>query len=147
MNTDQHPITTDDAMQCLRRDYWNDVRGAAGELIQEARDQWENGQGATGENLREWLLERVREYVDGHSRIIYTRDAILTLLFSDNDGYSVENFGADGIVDDGGVSWSRLAFGAFYADVLEQLDAELEGGINDADDWFSEEDTTEGDDE
>jgi hypothetical protein len=72
---------------------------------------------------REELDQRLWETVDGHQRVIYTNQAIETLRYSNNDGYSIDNFGVDGVVENGAINWSRLAFGAFYADIIEHSDA------------------------
>jgi len=96
-------------------EYHNDVAEAAQELAQAVLD---------GEvEDRDQLHDRLWETIDGHQRIIYTGQAIETLRYSNNDAYTIENFGAEGLVEHGNIHWGRLAFGAFYADVMEHSDA------------------------
>lgn len=104
-----------------RSEYWNDVRDMAESISSEIDGQVKDG--VTGESLREWLLEHIHESIDGCQRIIYTRQAQECLIYSDNDGAYIENFGTDGVVSDGCINWSALAFSAFEQDVIEQLDA------------------------
>jgi hypothetical protein len=110
----------EDAHRALRRDYWNDVCGLAKNILEEARTRYKAGE----TDLREWAIEYVDECVDGHERVIYTGQAIETVLYSDNDGAYVEDFGADGLVEDGQINWSKLAWAALRRDVTEQLSAE-----------------------
>jgi len=111
----------DAALRVLRADYYDDVRTCADDIDREARERRAEGE----TDLREWLLERVHETCDGHSRVIYTGLAIETLLFSDNESAYVDDFGSEGVCSDGAVNWSLLAFAAFERDVMEQLDALL----------------------
>ena len=99
-------------------EYYKEVRSIADEIATEAR----SGQHGTGEDCREWLLEYLHETIDGHQFVIYTNKSQFVLAHSANDGYSVEEFGPDGIVQDGCLNWGYLAFGALYADVMECLD-------------------------
>lgn len=105
----------------LREDYYGDVRSMAEELLREVLDEETDEDSA-----REALEERLLESVDGSAWVIYNARALDVLRVSENDGYSLENFGTDGIVEDGAVQWSRLAFGALYADVSERLWADFE---------------------
>ena len=134
----------DAALRVLRADYWDDVRACAQDIADDATRRAKDGE----TDLRDWLLERVHETCDGHSRVIYTGLAIETLLFSDNESAYVDDFGEDGVCTDGAVNWSALAFAAFERDVMEQLDALLPD-VN-ADDLGLEpedEDDTDEDDE
>ena len=65
------------------------------------------------------LNERLWETIDGHQWVIYTAYNYDVMRFSDNDGYSAENFGVDSIVKDGVLNTAAIAFGALYADVQE----------------------------
>lgn len=112
-----------DAESILRAEYWQDVRNAAESIRDELRGQIKDG--VTGEPLREWLIEHVHETIDGSQRVIYTWEAQKCVLFSDNDGAYAENFGTDGMVEDGMINWSRLAYAAFEADVIEELTADV----------------------
>ncbi len=55
-------------------------------------------------------------------KVIYTAYNFDVLRFSDNDGYAIENWGAESAVKDGVLNTAGLAFGALYADVLEHSD-------------------------
>ena len=70
------------------------------------------------EEADQWL----HETIDGHGRVIYTFRAMQCLVFSDNDGAYVEEFGSDGLTTDGCLNWSMLAFSAFRADVMESME-------------------------
>lgn len=91
--------------------YWAEVRAIALDVLQEAVEHDRPAD------------EHLWETIDGHGWVIYTAKAQLVLAWSPNDGYSIENWGADGAVEDGQIQWSRLAFGALYADVSELLRA------------------------
>jgi hypothetical protein len=109
----------DAALRVLRQDYYDDVRGCASDLYEQAK----TARAEDEPHLREWLLDRVHEACDGHARVIYTGLAIETLLFSDNDSAYVDEYGTDGVSTDGGINWSALAFAAFERDVMEHLEA------------------------
>lgn len=100
--------------------YWKDVRDMAESIESELEDQIKEG--TRGETLREWLSDHIHESIDGCARVIYTHQAQQCLLFSSNDGAYEEEFGPDGMVEDGCIMWSRLAYAAFRADVYEQLE-------------------------
>ena len=94
------------ALAILRQDYLNDVET----VVQNLKDEIAAGNITDREEADDWL----RETVDGHSRVIYTGQAIECLLFSDNDMAYFEETG-DGKPD----NWSVVAFYAFERDVLE----------------------------
>jgi len=100
------------------QEYYAEVRSISDDIATEAR----SGSHGTGEDCREWLGDYLHETIDGHSFCIYTQKSQFVLAHSSNDGYSVEEFGADTIVEDGQIRWGALAFGALYADVMECLD-------------------------
>jgi hypothetical protein len=127
------------ALNVLRVDYYDDVRGCATDLYEQAK----TARAEDEPHLREWLLEHVHETCDGHSRVIYTGLAIETLLFSDNESAYVDDFGTDGVCADGAVNWSALAFCAFERDVFEQLEA-LGLDVNADDLGIEDEDETDG---
>jgi hypothetical protein len=100
--------------------YWQDVGEMAESIKSELDDQIKDG--TRGETLREWLIEHIDESIDGCGRVIYTYKAQQCLLFSRNDSAYGDEFGPEGMVEDGCICWSRLAYAAFRADVLEQLE-------------------------
>jgi hypothetical protein len=103
------------AMRILRADYYADVRGTTSSILDAIKDKEVTD--------RDGLLERIDEECDGSARVIYTSQAIETLLISDNDSAYIDEFGTEGIVEDGSVKWSLLAYCAFHRDVIEQLGA------------------------
>ena len=106
------------------REYWDEVRSLAAGMVEEIRaeakeNDWDEDQ------AREAMNERAWETIDGHQWVIYTHYNYDVLRFSPNDGYSIEEFGSEGIVDDSGLRTDKLAFGALYADVMEELPSEV----------------------
>jgi len=122
--TDQETVTVDQAERILRADYWQDVRSVTENL----REMIESRELETEEDADQWL----HETVDGHSRVIYTYNAQQCLLYSDNDGAYGDEFGSEGMVEDGCIMWSRLAYAAFTADIRETIDVcEVFGSLED----------------
>lgn len=111
-------IMRGEAHRVLREDYYQDVRSLAEDLANEARERFKDGE----RDLREWFIERLDEAVDGHQRCIYTAQAIETVLYSDNDGAYIDDFGDDGLVDQGQLNWGKLAWAALRRDVTEELE-------------------------
>jgi hypothetical protein len=92
----------------LQRDYWDDVRGLAESIEAEI---------ATGEiTCQDDLQERLHEDCDGAARVIYTHQAKLCLVFSDNDDAYEQEYGGEM------PNWSQLAYCAFFRDVQERVD-------------------------
>jgi hypothetical protein len=115
-------MTIDDAHSVLRADYWSDVRGVAEDL----KKRLDEGDFTD----RDDFMEALDETVDGHSRVIYTFEAQQCLLYSENDGAYAEEMGEAGMVKDGCINWSVLAYFAFRADIIEHLDA-IDVDVND----------------
>lgn len=111
--TDEQETTTRDAEGLLRKDYWDDVRG----VVENLQECIKDGEVEDTEAATEWL----HETVDGHERVIYTHQAMQCLLWSDNDGAYADDFGSEGMVEDGCIMWSRLAYAAFLADIYEHI--------------------------
>jgi hypothetical protein len=103
----------DAARRVLRADYWDDVRSIVDELKGEIKD----GSITDRDQATEWLDERI----DSAHRVVYTYAAMEAVIFSDNDGAYEDHFGSEGMVEDGQVQWSRLAFYAMQADVMDQV--------------------------
>ena len=122
MPPEEARMTVEDAHRVLRADYWSDVRG----LAQDLKDRLERGEFTD----RDDFVEALDQDVDGHQRVIYTGQAIESLLYSDNDSAYAEDFGAEGMLEGDSVAWSRLAYAAFRADVVEHLDA-IDVDVND----------------
>ena len=103
------------ALDVLRQDYWQDIRGTGDSIIKEVRD---------GDiTSRDEFEERLAQDIDGSSRVIYTLENQLTLICSDHYDAYVEEFGEDGLVKDGGINWPALAYASFMQDVREYIDA------------------------
>lgn len=119
-----------DAMQLMRDAYWAHVRDLAEDIAGMGRD----GEFGEGEPAREKMLEYVHETVDGDGWVIYTAKAQAVCLVSDNDGAYADNYGSEGIIDDSGIAWSRLAYAALEADVMGHLDV-IDFDVNDPDSW------------
>jgi hypothetical protein len=105
----------------LSADYRADIRGIVEEIKSELKTRLEAGEG--GEPLREWLIEHIEQTIDGHHNVIYTAAAQRVLLFSDNSGAYVDDFGDEGLSEGGDIAWNRLAWAAMRADVNDLLDA------------------------
>ena len=112
-----------------QREYWEEVESLAKSITEETLDSLdaetqakvrEQGFDAV-DSASEVLQERLWETIDGHQWIIYTAYNFDVLRFSDNEDYSITEFGADSILTDDrdGIRWGALAFGALYADVQE----------------------------
>ncbi len=99
------------------RQYQQEING----LAQILRDEATAGEFGEGEEARESFQERTHEMIDGHEWIIYTGYHYEVLAHSDNDGYSVENFGAESILTDGQLNTAAMAFGAMYGDLWDAL--------------------------
>lgn len=104
------------ALSILRAAYYRDVRSVAEDI----RDAVKDGEITD----RDGFETRLHEECDGNQRVIYTSNAQECILLSDNSSAYVDSFGEEGIVSNGDINWSALAYSAFEADVREQLDAE-----------------------
>jgi hypothetical protein len=122
MTSDEARRAVEDAQRVLRKDYYDDVRGVAEDLKRRLD--------AGDFNDRDEFIEALEQDVDGHQRVIYTGQAIECLLYSDNESAYADEFGTEGVVEDGAIMWSRLAYAAFRADVVGHLDA-LDVDVND----------------
>jgi hypothetical protein len=103
----------ENARRILRADYWSDVKLYADEI----REEIASGEITDAEDAYEHLDERV----DGAYRVIYTHAAMETVMWSDHDGAYFEEFGPEGAADGDQIEWSRLAYAAFRADILDNL--------------------------
>ena len=66
-------------------------------------------------------IEWIEQTIDGHHDVIYTSCAQEILRHSRNDGAYFDDFGSEGAITDNGIEWSRLAYSALRADVLERI--------------------------
>lgn len=65
----------------------------------------------------------MHETVDSDGRVIYTAKAQAVCLVSSNGGAFVEEFGTDGLVQNGDLHWSGMAYAAIEADIYAELDS------------------------
>jgi hypothetical protein len=114
-------------MRLTEREYYDEICTLAAEAVKEAR----KGTFGTGEEAREGLQEWVHETLDGHEYVIYTAQAQSVISISNNDGAYVENYGSDGLVKNGELNWSALAYAAMEADLLEALNSTGGFDVND----------------
>ena len=109
----------DQAMTLMRRAYYGTIR----DMAEDIKKAIENDEISDSDALR----ERIHEDCDGSQWVIYTFKAQQVCMASDNDGAYAEDFGDEGIVRDGSINWSALAYAAMERDIYEQLEAE---GVN-----------------
>ena len=88
------------------KEYWDEVAELAETVTEEARD-----------DERE-IYEVLHETIDSHQFVIYTRQAQEVLAISPNDGAYIDNYGSQGMTENGALNWSALAFTAMEADVM-----------------------------
>lgn len=102
-----------EALRPIRSEYWADVHAYVDEAINESSSE-------------EDCWERLDQMIDGSMWVIYTYHAQAVVLVSDNDGAYIDEFGSDGLVTDGALDWSKLAWAAMRADAMEYAWAELD---------------------
>lgn len=97
-----------------RRAYYSEIRSMAEDYVKRVR---------AGEFTdRETLIEDIQGTIDGHHDVIYTACAQDVVRYSDNSG-AWEDLGSDGIVENGAINWTRMAYCAMERDLFEQLSA------------------------
>ena len=95
------------------RAYHDTVRG----FVTDLQEQIAAGDITDADGAREYL----EQSIDGCHDVIYTHAAIEVCRQSSNDGAYFDDFGTEGAVTDGGIEWSKLAYCALLADVMEEL--------------------------
>jgi hypothetical protein len=110
-----------------RREYEATIRGIVEDLTRAIKDK----EVTDRDGAMDWL----HETIDGHHDVIYTYAAMEVCRQSKNDQAYFDQFGSEGAMDESGIQWSRLAYCALEADVLEE--------IGDIDDLFATEDDEE----
>lgn len=107
-------IDLDTAVGVVEIDYMEDVDGVVSDLVYAIKRR--------GIEDRDDLFTAIHEAIDGHSRVIYTRQAQLGILVSRNSGHGME----EGLIDAksfrNGIPWSQLMYCAMEQDVMERLD-------------------------
>ena len=107
-----------DSLRPIREQYWTFVRDCAEEITSD------HAQHDTEDTARDCgdCLQAVEDTANGTEWTIYTRNAYLVLLVSDNADNGEEQLGAD-LFADGSLDTSvvRAAYFALVADLLAQL--------------------------
>ena len=137
-------IQTDEDLQeigrsALARQYRDEIQTSAEEMLSEILDP-RDAEEESPDDLRDRIQERTWEYADGSAWTIYTSRALSVLSISDNADYTVSEFGTDGLAEAlaDGSAWSRLAFGAVYADVFEIVSETFEEYEETRETWESD---------
>ena len=128
-------LTAEDISNIARGDAEREYRATIEGIIDDVRQAVKDGEITD----RDGAMERIEEIIDGHHDVIYTACAMEVCRISRNDGAYFDDFGTEGAVTDGGIEWSRLAYSAMRADVMEE--------IGDLDELFQNEDEDEDEDE
>jgi hypothetical protein len=135
----REPVTESqlrDAVSVITREYYEDVRGIGDDLI----DQIQDGDIARSDDFGDAL----HDAVDGTQRVIYTWQARLGLIASENhDAYFEEGIGDLDCSES--VPYETLMFYALQKDVVEYMDRE---GFDPYDrDTYAEDDEDEDDED
>lgn len=105
-----------DLEKLIRSNYYDTVVTEAQSIIKDIQD----GHIEDDEQLSEALNN-----VAGESYWTCNNAAAkATVLVSDNNGDSIEQFGSDGLVEHSELHWLRLAYGAFRQDIVNELEKE-----------------------
>ena len=99
----------------IEAEYRDDVRDMAQDIQDWAKENDYPDRGA--------VMEYMHESIDGCGRVIYTQRAKECVMVSQNDDAYFTQFGGEGASDGDGIKWSLLAYCAFEADVIEELDS------------------------
>jgi len=110
-----------------QHEYWKEIENLGKEVIQECQ----SGDWSTGEQCREAMLDWIHETLDSHHSVIYTGEAMDVLRHSRNDSAMIDNFGSDGVMKDGQLNWSAMAYCAMEEDLMEWLHQADDFDVND----------------
>lgn len=102
-----------EAIRILTADYYSDVRDVAESVLERMIEAGEDAE----------YSDILHEEVDGTQRVIYTFQAKLGVVMSDNADAFFEEFGDEGACTKDGIAWERICFVAMERDVGELLDA------------------------
>lgn len=109
--------TVDDAMRVLNRDYFDDVRGIAEELKRAVKD---------GEvTNEEEYCDRLNEVCNDHQRVIYTFQARIGMLCTDNASACEDETGEPARSVEAAMCWALIADVNAHTD-YDSIVAELE---------------------
>ena len=105
--------------------YWQDVFFYASNLVDEVIEE-----GLDYDSV----IDRLHESVDGSQRVIYTHQAKMCMVYTDNEDSYQDDFGVEGMVNASGINWSGLAFAAFRQDIIDHLNRN-DYDLNSPEDW------------
>lgn len=112
----------DDALRVLRADYYSDVNSVAQNVIERLIED-DGGD----------ISDIMHECVDGTQRVIYTHQARVGLICTDNADAYVEEFGELPIEGDS-IKWEAMMFAALEKDTYEALGT-TDFDADDSDTW------------
>jgi len=109
------------ASKITMQEYWKEVDSIANEIADETQEQDED---------RNWAMDRLFEYVDGHEWIIYTWAYPWVLMHCENEDAVFESVGPQTTESYSDIM-QKMAFYAFEQDVGAKLEEVLaERGID-----------------
>ena len=111
------------AINILSQDYASDCLGVAKDLARQMK-----------EGEVDDFSDALHQAVDGTQRVIYTFQAKLAVILSDNGDAYFDDFGEEGAVENGAIAWERLAFVAMEKDVVKELEVR-DVDVNDPRSW------------
>lgn len=126
-----------DALTVIRKTYYDEVRTWASDFDKRiAEGEWED---------REDFIEAFDQEIDGSQRVIYTFQARLGLLASDNEDAGIEELGPESFDWSAGIPYSQLMFFAFRQDIIDAMESDIDDDetFEDDDETFEEEDDDE----
>lgn len=111
----------DYAGNTTRREYYQEITRAARDILVDAANEFDSY-----DEAREWIYERIWEYVDGSQYVIYTAQNLKVLVASDN-WLAIEDAAAEGIVGEADLAnftniMKEAAFFAVRADLTEAIE-------------------------
>lgn len=106
-----------DQLRPIRARYWNDIQDFATEIREGHIDCNDGGIARDCDDC----IQRVEETCDGSEWTIYTRNAYIVALVSDNADAGVDSLGESILETDVDTSVTRAAYFAMVADMLAEL--------------------------
>lgn len=103
-----------------QREYFSECQSIAQEIVKEC------------DGDRDAAYDALHERIDGHEYIIDTHKALMVLVHSQHDNQLFEELGSTEF-DDSTSAFTKMAYFAMHADVLEYLDPLLDEMDNDND--------------
>jgi hypothetical protein len=123
-HADPRILTDEDITRAADGIAANEYRDTLQGIVEDLKRAIVDGEVTDRDGAMDWL----HDTIDGHHDVIYTACAREVCNQSRNEDAYADQFGPEGIVEDGAIQWSRLAYCALEADVLE--------AIGNLDEWF-----------